>query len=410
MLAEIGPRSAQIDRGIPGESVEVRVEVGRKPLRGVVTEVLEASSWRVSAPCPYYHAGCGGCQWQHVSYPGQVETKKALVDRAMEAAGVNARVQAVFAMDDPWRYRRTAAIALGWEAGFRPQRRRGIVEINDCPISHPLIGELAAQLNGVLRESLLPNYHGKVWLDCTVVGSPDTPALQVLIQGIAGLTLESHPELAEVARTIATLHGVESVAFRHRSGEPRALVGDLMATIDVLGKPMWLPAGSFFQTNLEMIELVLRQMQERLAVLPVRTAADIYGGVGTFAMPLAPLVESMALIELDPYAVEAARRSAADRGLSNLTFTSMHAEKALPILPVLDLAIVDPPRSGLGETVTRALTENGVPHIFYVSCSPLSLARDLAELEGSGYRVEYLGIYDFYPQTYHVESFAVLRR
>jgi tRNA/tmRNA/rRNA uracil-C5-methylase (TrmA/RlmC/RlmD family) len=76
----------------------------------------------------------------------------------------------------------------------------------------------------------------------------------------------------------------------------------------------------------------------------------------------------------------------------------------------LDLAIVDPPRSGLGARVVAALTANGVPLILYVSCSPQSLAQDLVQFQSADYRIESLEIFDFYPHTYHVESLAVLAR
>jgi 23S rRNA (uracil1939-C5)-methyltransferase len=371
---------------------------------------MQPSPDRITAPCPYYHQGCGGCQWQHVSYAAQLENKRLIVDREMERAGVKRAVDHVRGMEEPWRYRRTAAIAIGWEAGFRPRGRRGIVEIHDCRISHPLIGQLADSLNDVLRAGRLLNYHGKVWLDCTVVGSAGRAALQVVLQGIEGLTLESHPELVDVAEVLADLDSVEAVAFRHRSGEVLPLVGDVMGRIEVAGREMFVPAGAFFQTNVAMLELVIERMRGELCGRAVRQAADVYGGVGTFGLAIAGSVEELTLIELDAQAAAAAELTARSWGLSNVRCISSHAERALPGLTELDLAIVDPPRSGLGEVVVRALIEHAVPLIFYVSCSPQSLARDLGGLQGGSYTISALELFDFYPHTYHVEALAVLSR
>lgn len=419
-LVEWGPRGSTravwdslpvlIDRGIPGEPVVATVDTRRRPRRGVVEIVCEPSPARVAPPCPFYSRNCGGCQWQHVDYQAQVAAKRLAVDREMERAGVAARVQAFHAMDIPWRYRHTAAIALGWEAGFRPRGRRGIVKLDDCLISHPAIGSLLAALNGLLEMRSLPNYHGKVWLDCTVVGSAERPALQVLIQGIAGLTLETHPELPDVARRLAAIDGVGAVAYRHRSGQARALVGEVMSTVEVQGRPMWLPAGSFCQTNLDMLSVLVGRMRDEIGERQFDHLADIYGGVGTFGLQLARGVGKVTLIELDAAAVAAARRTAQDWGLQNVECIDQHAERILPHLPPVDLAIVDPPRSGLGRTVTDALAQNGVSTVFYVSCSPASLADDVAALVDSGFEVQSLEAFDFYPQTYHVESFAVLAR
>ena len=408
--AEHDGRRLQIDRGIPGERVLATVDRRRTPWRGVVDTVIEASADRVDAQCLHYHRGCGGCQWQHVAHAAQIEAKRQLVDAEMSGAGVDTRVSLAHAMKSPWRYRHTAALAIGWEAGFRPRGRRGIVEIRDCPIAHPLIGSLADQLNRLLRAGASPNYHGKVWLDCTVVGPPSDPALQILIQGIEGLTLETHPELPELAGQIANLAGVGTVAFRHRTGEPRCLIGDLMSQIEIAGRFMWLPAGSFCQTNMEMVAIVLQRIREAIRNRDLQQAADVYGGIGTFGVSLAHAVGHMTLIELDALAVKAARRTASDWGLTNMTLMSRHAEQALGDLPPLDLLIVDPPRSGLGPTVTDAIATNGARLVAYVSCAPSSLARDLAALQEANFRVLSLEMFDFYPQTYHVECLAVLER
>jgi 23S rRNA (uracil1939-C5)-methyltransferase len=412
--SELDGRRVLVDLGIPGELVAVQVDRRERIWRGVVEHVVEAAAERVAASCPYYER-CGGCQLQHVDYPSQLEMKRQMVDRDLAAAGVARTVDRDNGSVEPWRYRRTAAIAIGWEAGFRPRGRRGIVEIRDCLISNPLIGRLADRLNDLLRSGALPNYHGKVWLDCAVIGSDEAPALQVVIQGIEGLTIDSHPELPEVARTIAGMEDVESVSYRNRSGEVVPLFGELLGRILVDGRSLTLPAGSFFQTNVPMLEKVLGRISEELELRqgrgqPMRHLADIYGGVGTFALSLAGRFEQVTLVELDCQAVDAARQTAQEWGVDNVDFVSRHAERALADLPPIDVAIVDPPRSGLGEMVIGALTEKHVPLIFYVSCSSGSLARDIATLEDRGYRIETLEMFDFYPQTHHVECLAVLAR
>jgi 23S rRNA (uracil1939-C5)-methyltransferase len=408
--AQVDGHPVLVDRGLPAEQVQVTIDRRRKAWRGVVDTVLEPSPERIDPPCPAYKAGCGGCQWQHLSYPAQVAAKRNLVDREMEREGVLARVSASHAMSYPWRYRRTAAIALGWEAGFRPRGRRGIIEIRDCPISHPLIGAFASQLNDLLQAGRIPPYHGKIWLDCTVVGTASDPGLQVVIQGIEGLTLENHPELPDVATVIAACDAVVSVAFRHRSGTVCPLVGPLDSPLEVAGLPMWVPAGAFFQTNVEMLNRLIERIEPLLTERTPRHVADMYGGVGTFGLAFAGRVDRMTLVELDASAVSAAQKTARDRGIGNMLFLSEHAERALPRLSELDLVIVDPPRSGLGAVVTEALGASATRSIVYVSCSPVSLARDLGALQSHGFLPVSLEMFDFYPQTYHVECLTILDR
>ncbi|HEX8918937.1 MAG TPA: methyltransferase, partial [Chloroflexota bacterium] len=180
------------------------------------------------------------------------------------------------------------------------------------------------------------------------------------------------------------------------------------STIEIAGRMMRLPAGSFFQTNLALLPAVIERMEERIAGREWQHAADVYGGVGTLGLPLARHVQHMTIVELDACAVEAARATASDWGLHNVEFVSRHAERTLSRETGFDLVIVDPPRSGLGEPVLVALQSSRPRLILYLSCSPASLSRDLAVLSASGYRVESLEIFDFYPQTYHVESLSIL--
>ena len=409
-VARLEERTVAVDRGLPGELVDITIDRRRRTWRGVVDTVREASPDRIAPPCPAYLLGCGGCQWQHIRYDAQIAAKRMQADREMERHAVSLRVTRVHEMEYPWRYRHTAAIALGWEAGFRPRGRRGIVEVRDCPISHPSIGALAAELNGLLAEHVIPPYHGKVWLDCTVVGTDDRPGLQVVIQGIEGLTLEAHPELPEVAAALVGCKDVVSVAFRHRSGLVHALVGELQSQITVDGQPMWLPAGAFSQANMIMLDRLIDRIRPEIEGRQPDAMADIYGGVGTFALAFAPLAHRMVLVELDASAVEAARRTASDRRLNNVTFVSQHAERALPSLGELDVVVVDPPRSGLGSTVTDALIASPVRTIVYVSCSPASLAFDLAALQAGRFAPQCLELLDFYPQTYHAECLTILDR
>ncbi len=406
--ADLDGRQISIDRGIPGETVRVLIDRRHRPWRGVAVEILAGSPLRQSPPCRYYLDDCGGCQWQHLTYEAQLAAKRDLVNRELQRAGLDRQVDAVHGMVDPWRYRRTAAIAIGWEAGFRPRGRRGIVEIRDCLIAHPLIGRLADQLNDLLRDGQLPNYHGKVWLDCTVIGTELDPSIQVLLQGIMGLTLESHPELPQVASDLIAIPEVSAVAFRHRAGHALPLCGELVGAIEVDGRSLHLPAGSFFQTNLRLLPAVIARMRAALGGHQVRQAADVYGGVGTFAFALADQVEEMSLVELDAAAVDAARITATALGVKNMRSVSQHAERAVANLPTLDLIVVDPPRSGLGDAVVEAITARAVPLVFYLSCAPASLARDLSALAVGGYAIRSLEVFDFYPQTYHVESLAIL--
>jgi tRNA/tmRNA/rRNA uracil-C5-methylase (TrmA/RlmC/RlmD family) len=141
------------------------------------------------------------------------------------------------------------------------------------------------------------------------------------------------------------------------------------------------------------------------------TVWDLYSGAGLFSVPLARLVgESghVEAVEADRGGAEAARRNLAAYGWARSRRAKVEA--ALPALPRPDIVLLDPPRTGAGTKVCRALADAGPRVIGYVACDPAALARDLAVLTGAGYRIRTLRGFDLFPHTHHVECVAVLAR
>lgn len=403
-------RWIEVEHGIPGEEVRAEV-VGRKRLRGRIVDILQPSPDRVLPPCPYFREwDCGGCQWQQIAYPGQLAFKRAEINTALDDAGLDLAVTASHALPDPWRYRSSAGIALGKRAGFRRHGSLAIVPLHDCPISHPLIGQLMAILNDRLESGDLPDFHGRMRLEvrvCQRAPEDPTPGLQVLIRPTEGRPPQ--PDLDTLTATLAGLDMVAGLAWQQPNGVVTSLLGPLYARTDVAGKPVWLSAASFFQTNLLLLPELIARLQQEARPLAGKTVADVYGGVGVLGLSLAGEAQEVIEIESDPLAVKAGTRTAHDWGLQNVRFVAATAEQALTAAGQYDVVIVDPPRSGLSAPVLAALLERRPPLILYVSCLAESLARDLAQLLTSGYVVPHLELFDFYPQTYHVELLAVIR-
>jgi 23S rRNA (uracil-5-)-methyltransferase RumA len=404
--AKVGNRWVEVEHGIPGELVKIEL-MGKKRRRGRIVDLAKPAGDRVFPPCEYYREwSCGGCQWQHLSYRSQVRRKRRAVEAEMKRAGLDERVTATYSMDDPWQYRSTAGIALGKHAGFRRHGSLAIVPIEDCLISHPLIGELMALLNKRLEAGELPDFRGRVRLDVRLA---DGPVLQVLVR-----PADDHPpapsDLEILTRMLVLVEDVASVSSISPDGELVVVSGDPFAPTTVAGRPVYLQAGSFFQTNLKLLPELIGRLQQETAPLEGKRVADVYGGVGIFGLFLAERASEVLVVESDPLAEEACRRTAAAWGLDNVQFRAQEAESALADAFGLDVVIVDPPRTGLSETVIEALIAQQPDTILYVSCLAQSLARDLRILTAEGYGIEHLEVFDFYPHTYHVEILTVLRR
>jgi 23S rRNA (uracil1939-C5)-methyltransferase len=404
--ARVGNRWVEVEHGIPGEIVKIEL-MGSKRQRGRIVDLVKSASDRVFPPCEYYREWkCGGCQWQHLSYRSQLRRKRRGVEATMKRAGLDEQVTATFSLSEPWRYRSTAGIALGKHAGFRRHGSLAIVPIEDCPISHPLIGELMAILNQRLEAGELPDFRGRVRLDVRLA---DGPVLQVLVKAA-----DDHPpapsDLEILTELLTHNEQIASVSIMSLDGKLVVLSGDPFGQTTVAGRPVYLHAGSFFQTNLELLPELIGRLQQEAAPLEGKRIADVYGGVGVFGLFLAEHASDVLVVESDPLAEEACRRTAASWGLQNVRFRAEEAESALKDASGFDVVIVDPPRTGLSETVIEALIEQQPDTILYISCLAHSLARDLRVLTAEGYTVEHLEVFDFYPQTYHVEILTVLRK
>jgi 23S rRNA (uracil1939-C5)-methyltransferase len=412
--AAFAGRTIPVEKGIPGERVRATVTTlkGRKGwTRATVTEELEASPDRIEPLCPYFRDhDCGGCEWQHIAYPEQLATyKDGIVRDLLADTGVDADLRGSQGLEEPWHYRHSAAIALAQGAGFRKRRRQTVIPIRDCPISHPAISGLLATLNDWYAAGVYLNLRGKVWIEVKVVGTAESPLLQLVIGGIGGMDLPARPELHPLSDALAALSNVASLCYKHPSGETRAYHGPAASIVEVGGEPYLLPAGSFFQTNLALVPRLIARILSLVELDASHVAADIYCGAGLFTMPLARRAGRVIAIEVDPAAIAAARETARLWGLTNIELFAKPAEKAMDLLPDLELALVDPPRSGLDPRVTAAIIAKRPRQFVYVSCNPVTLARDLRCFVAADYTIQSIELFDFFPQTSHVETLAYLR-
>jgi 23S rRNA (uracil1939-C5)-methyltransferase len=344
-----------------------------------------------------------------MAYEAQLEHKRLAVDDAMQKSGVSLEVSAAHYLENPWRYRSTASISLGRSAGFRRHGSLAIVPIHDCEISHPLIGRLMHALNQLLAAGDLPDFRGRVRIDVRVAGRSEHDArLSVLIRPDRERRAAAQ-ELELLIGALESLSIVDSITLVKIGGSIDVIAGEALAPTMIGGRAVWLAAASFFQTNPGLLPELIARLREEARPRPGLHIADVYGGVGIFGLFLATDGARVTVIENDPVAVEAGRRTAAEWEQENVRFLQSSAGEGLAAGEPYDAVVVDPPRAGLDLQALNALAGSRPHLVLYVSCLAESLARDVQILSESGYSAEKLELFDFYPQTYHVELLAVLR-
>jgi 23S rRNA (uracil1939-C5)-methyltransferase len=173
-------------------------------------------------------------------------------------------------------------------------------------------------------------------------------------------------------------------------------------------------ANSFFQTNTEQADRLFSIVADAAALTGDETILDLYAGTGAISLLLARRCRTVYGIEVSTAAVADAARNARSNGIDNCTFLPGEVRHVLPALvrdgvrP--DVVVADPPRAGFHPKALRTLAALAPARIVYVSCNPATLARDLAELVGQGYRAEWVQPVDMFPHTPHIEVVARLGR
>jgi 23S rRNA (uracil1939-C5)-methyltransferase len=186
-----------------------------------------------------------------------------------------------------------------------------------------------------------------------------------------------------------------------------SLAGRTYITEELLGRRFRISAGSFFQVNTEMAEVLVQTVRQYLDPRGDETLLDAYCGVGTFGLCLADAVGLVVGVEANPVALDDAEENAA--AVENVVFYEGTVGAALPVLEEeIDIAVLDPPRQGLEPEALEGLVDRAPSRIAYVSCDPATLARDVRRLQEAGYRLVEVQPVDMFPQTYHIEAVALL--
>ncbi|TMG07667.1 MAG: 23S rRNA (uracil(1939)-C(5))-methyltransferase RlmD [Chloroflexi bacterium] len=370
-LAHDGPRIVFAEYGIPGETVSVELLRSRAGVAmGRVVEVLKSSPDRVDAPCPYFGA-CGGCQWQHITYPRQLTFKEHIVREQLRRIGrfINPPVSPAVAAENPWGYRnhlRFTAKRRG-EVGFVQRGSHRFLRVDHCLIADDHVNDA------------LPGLQGKC-------GGMHQLTFRV---GVNTDEVLVHPDLKAI--------------------EPSIESGQRFYHEEILGRRFRISGASFFQTNTAQTERLVGLVRDCLDLGENETLVDAYAGVGTFAVILAPLVHRVVAIEESAAAVDDAMVNIA--GMPNIQYYKGKVEELLPqISEPADVLILDPPRQGCDAKALEAVIQMAPNRIAYVSCDPSTLARDLRILVDGGFELREVTPVDMFPQTYHIECVATLRR
>ena len=383
-----------VNYALPGEVVEAEPRGKQGGVAfAAATRVIEPSPHRVEAPCPYFGA-CGGCQLQHAAYPEQLEMKGRVVEEAWTGAGLRLPPDvAVLAMDDPWRYRirgefEAVAEAGGWRFGFHRPRSHDVLPVDSCLIHDERIERAVPAFARAANELRLVGVKN---LLLTV-----EPAGRGLLWRLR-LNPREWPRDA-LARRVAELL-------------PDLTLLDEAMSLDFWDMTFRVRSDTFVQTNYRQMLVLYRTALDMLDLREGERVLDLYAGIGTISVAVARAGASVTAVEENPRAVQLGRLNARINS-ARVVYLAGKVEDVLGGVRLgrHDAVVLDPPRAGCEPEAIAELIRLGIGRLVYVSCEPSTHARDIASLVRGGYRVRRAALVDMFPQTYHIESVALLER
>jgi tRNA/tmRNA/rRNA uracil-C5-methylase (TrmA/RlmC/RlmD family) len=359
-----------VRHAIPGEEVEIEITgTGSSFNRADVVKVFTASADRVSAPCKFAHrAGCGGCDFQHISLPRQRQLKSEVITEQFSRIAkrdLNVEVEEVGAPLG-YRTRFNAVTTSNGDLGFKQARSNKVVPVSDCRILQPEIKyqELSSRKwKGNLR-------------------------VEVTLSSTGG-------------RTIATGYASDESVVRTSEGPD-------IAEYSVNGFKLEVAQRSFWQSH-KLAPTVLTQVVSEYANLQAGDhVLDLYGGVGLFTSQFLEAIGESGRVDL----VEGSKSATADamRNFASFTNVKVHTgdvAKLLPRFSKTDVIVLDPPREGAGKEVVAAMLALKPRSIIYVACDPAALARDTTYLSAAGFEISKIRAFDLFPMTHHIETVAL---
>jgi 23S rRNA (uracil1939-C5)-methyltransferase len=413
--------------GLPGDTV--LAEVGKSK-----RAYAEARAIDVITPSPDRVAPLAdhpGAPWQVLPYAKQLEIKAAQVEDALARIGhlEGFTMEPIIPAVEPWRYRNKLEYSFGTDpadgrliCGFHaPGRWEDIVEVTDCRLASEASNRAREEVVAFCRAQNLPAHDRRTNLgflrNLVVREGRRTGQFQVRL--VTGPTTPGQLDREALAAATPSADALlwtrtDALGETTQGGITELLKGPEKLAERLGGLELAISPEAFFQTNTEMAERLYALAIEYAELTGYERVYDLYCGIGTIGMLMAPRAAEVWGLEIIEAAISDAIASGQVNQIDNAHFFAGDVRLALRELNERagrpDVLVVDPPRAGLSQKIVRRIIETAPKRIVYVSCNPTTLAPNAAQLVEAGYELTKVRPVDMFPQTPHVECVAQLER
>lgn len=416
---------------LPGEEITAQVQIVKRTYaEAKVLQIRKASPHRQAAPCAVYET-CGGCQLQHMTYDQQLIEKRDLIVQSLERyvkdLAPHIDVRSTIGMENPWHYRNKSQfqvrkVGKKVHAGLFSEGTHELLNIDDCRVQHPNTTRITNEVKRILEKLKIPIYdeetrNGLVKTIVVRTGIQTGEIQLVLVTTLAELPKRQLliDKLAAIDPTIVSI--VQNVNPKQTSlifGDRTIVLHGKKTLHEELGELSFdLSARAFFQLNPTQTIRLYNEIKSAAALTGQETIVDAYCGVGTIGLWLADQAKEVRGMDINADSIFDAKKNAEKHGFTHVSYEVGTAEEWLATWSregfSADVLTVDPPRTGLAESLMKTILNVRPKRFVYTSCNPSTLGKDLMALS-KAYDIEYIQPIDMFPQTAQIESVTLLVR
>ena len=430
----------------PGDLVEAQVTKRKKSFcEARLIEVIEPSEHRIEPKCRHAKQ-CGGCTWQHLPYEKQLEIKSRQVMDHMERIGGFSDItkRPTLPAENSFYYRNKMDYSFGnrrwlsreeierdkyvsdrgiWCGLHAPGRFDKILNLKECHLQKPISYDILDTVRSYARENNIPAFdtieNTGYLRNLGIRTSHYTDDLMVnfvtffndeeLMSEISDALLDEFPQITTIINNVNDRKNPTAIGRYEKVVYGPGYITDYIKPFSFK-----IHANAFFQTHTPQAELLYEKAVELAELDHPELVYDLYCGVGTLSLVLSRHAKKVVGIEANEVAVENARQNTDANNVDNVSFIKGDMKekltgKLIEQFGKPESVFTDPPRAGMHPDVVQTLNRFGAPKIIYISCNSSTMARDLKALSGR-YHIEAIQPVDMFPQTYHIETIAALKR
>ena len=387
-IAKINGKVVFIPKVIVGDIVDIDIVKEYKNYNiGRVNKIIKKGSKRVDVLCPYYDI-CGGCSISAYTYQDELEYKVNNVIDIFKRNDIDIKPN-IIKSDNRYGYRNKITLQVSnGIIGLYEEDSNTIVDVDKCL----LVSDKLNEIIDIIKKNINVNKCNKIVIRDTYYG------IMIIFYG----SVNNEEVIKYLDKKVVSIYTYDN-KYRCIYGEKYLyeMIGEYKYRIS---------SDSFFQVNSRTVNKLYNKVVE-YAIKDEKkdNLVDLYCGTGTIGIYLSKYFNNIIGIELNKQAVEDAKENAKINSVNNIEFYAGDVGKIINDQVKADVIVVDPPRSGLDKRTKDILLKIKANKIVYVSCNPLTLARDIKELD-NGYELGDITLVDMFPNTHHVESVCVLCR